>query len=334
MTRGLRFSDSHLAEQRPGSEPTPVVRTGTLLIDLMQVFARQESRHVLVQDDDGRLAGIVSTTNLQNALRDSSDSPSIAWHHRTVESLLSVTLEEDAVTTTVAGAEETPESRELECLSVREGSSLVALMTHEDVLLSWKRLEPALARAATDALTRLPNRAHFERRVHEEWQRAARLNLTLGLLIIDVDRFKSINDTYGHLRGDMVLAAVAECCQKQLRSYDLVARYGGDEFIALTCGCQASDIDTPIRRLMQATRSLGLTFDGQPVPTSLSIGVAVAGSGLARLSPQDLIHAADQCLYQSKRAGRDQAHCTELGTDGKFRAAVQVGDAAAATQRG
>jgi diguanylate cyclase len=189
-------------------------------------------------------------------------------------------------------------------------------MTNEDVLLSWNRLEPALARAAMDALTSLPNRAHFERRFQEEWQRASRLGLTLGLLMIDVDHFKQVNDTFGHLRGDMVLAAVAQCCQKQLRSYDLVARFAGDEFVAVTCGCSVEDIDLPIRRLQDSIRSLNLQFDGNHVPTSLSIGASVVCSGLNNLKAEELLESADQCLYLAKRSGRNRAYRVELSGDG------------------
>jgi len=313
-----RISGSASQLRNTGAElgQVPIVPTGTVLVDLAQVFARHETQHVLVQESSGGLLGIVSAEDLQNAMRTASETELTAWHHRTVESLISVTLELEETSPQPRPVDNRKPTTELDCVSIRDGADLLALMTNEDVLLSWNRLEPALARAATDALTSLPNRAHFERRFQEEWQRASRLGLTLGLLIIDVDHFKQVNDTFGHLRGDMVLAAVAQCCQKQLRSYDLVARFAGDEFVAVTCGCSLEDIDLPIRRLQESIRSLDLQFNGESVPTSLSIGASVVCSGLSQLAADDLLESADQCLYRAKRAGRNRAYRVELFGDG------------------
>lgn len=316
VTSRITGSASQLHESGQELEQVPIVPAGTLLVELAQVFARHETQHVLVAESEGGLLGIVSADDLEAAIRSTVETGAAAWHHRTVESLISVTLELEESASAAKSRSQEPVASDRDCVSFRDGADLLALMTSEDVLLSWNRLEPALARAATDALTSLPNRAHFERRFQEEWQRASRLGLTLGLLIIDVDHFKQVNDTFGHLRGDMVLAAVAQCCQKQFRSYDLVARFAGDEFVAVTCGCSLEDIDLPIRRLQECIRSLNLQFNGKSVPTSLSLGAAVVGSGLNGLKPDDLLEVADQCLYEAKRNGRDRAYRVELFSDG------------------
>jgi diguanylate cyclase (GGDEF)-like protein len=324
MDSRISGSASQLRDTGAELVQVPIVPMGTVLVDLAQVFAQHETQHVLVQEPAGGLMGIVSADDLQNAMRTASESGLAAWHHRTVESLISVTLELDESAADKSPVGDRNPASDLDCVSIRDGADLLALMTNEDVLLSWNRLEPALARAATDALTSLPNRAHFERRFQEEWQRASRLGLTLGLLVIDVDHFKQVNDTFGHLRGDMVLAAVAQCCQKQLRSYDLVARFAGDEFVAVTCGCSVEDIDLPIRRLQESIRSLDLRFNGEHVPTSLSIGASVVCSGLDRLKAEDLLESADQCLYRAKRGGRNRAYRVELSGDGSSGAPTRV----------
>jgi diguanylate cyclase (GGDEF)-like protein len=316
MDSRISGSASQLRDTGAELGQVPIVPTGTVLVDLAEVFARHETQHVLVQESSGGLLGIVSADDLQNAMRTAPETELTAWHHRTVESLISVTLELEETSPQPRPANNRKPTTEVDCVSIRDGADLLALMTNEDVLLSWNRLKPALARAATDALTSLPNRAHFERRFQEEWQRASRLGLTLGLLIIDVDNFKQVNDTFGHLRGDMVLAAVAQCCQKQLRSYDLVARFAGDEFVAVTCGCSLEDIDLPIRRLQESIRSLDLRFNDEHVPTSLSIGASVVCSGLDQLNADDLLESADQCLYRAKRSGRNRAYRVELFGDG------------------
>lgn len=323
MKQGIRFSESCIKDSGRPPESIPVVPAETLLVDLAQVFASHDTRHVLVKDCDGELSGIVSTEDMRDAIRTFEDAGVGAWHHRTVESLLSIRLaqvgrEASDHATSIA------KNTETESISVHCQNDLVALLTRKDVLLSWNRLEPALERVATDALTRLPNRGHFERRFQEEWHRAARLGLTLGVLIVDVDYFKQINDRFGHLRGDLALAAVAECCQTCLRSYDLVARFAGDEFIAITCGCSADEIDLPIRRLQEAARNCNLRFNNEPAPISLSIGAAVVTGGLNELDPEKLLDAADQCLYLAKRQGRDRAFRTELLPNGSCDEPVRV----------
>lgn len=322
MADRMRFFESHIAGREAQPASVPVITKGAQLIDLAQVFARHECRHVLVQDDDGSLIGIISSDMFRQAIRD-FDNVSASWHQRIVESLISVPLEVSETPGEPTKPKD-PRQRIIECVEVHEGSNLIGLLTSEDVLLSWNRLEPALEQVAIDTLTSLPNRSHFERRFQQEWQRAERLGLTLGVLIIDVDNFKRINDSFGHLRGDLVLAAVAECCQRQLRSYDVIARFAGDEFVALTCGCGADDIDLPIRRLLEATRRLNLHFDGQKIATSLSIGAAVICRGLDRLGPNDLLDAADQCLYKAKHSGRDRAFRVELFENGTASATHRV----------
>ena len=316
MDNRISGSACHLYDSGTELCQVPIVPAGTVLIELVQVFAQHETQHVLVQEAAGGLLGIVSAEDLQNAMRTTSDSGLTAWHHRTVESLISVTLELNEADDQSSQRDDQTPVTDQDCVSIRDGADLLAIMTNEDVLLSWNRLEPALARAATDALTSLPNRAHFERRFQEEWQRASRLGLTLGLLIIDVDHFKQVNDTFGHLRGDMVLAAVAQCCQKQFRSYDLVARFAGDEFVAVTCGCSVEDIDLPIRRLQDSIRALDLQFNGEHAAVTLSVGASVVCSGLDQLKTDDLLESADQCLYRAKRNGRNRAYRVELFGDG------------------
>lgn len=330
----LHYSASQLLPDDDRTVQAPVVCRTYQLGGLAEVMARHETRHVLVEDGSGNLIGIVSEEDLRNAMRDFLDENPTAWHQRTVESLLAVAFEEpepdSALQPEIAACDATSQFHRdttdapapaepadpLDFVSVSDGENLVALVSSDDVLFSWNRLEPALASAATDPLTRLPNRTHFERRFHEEWQRASRLGLTLGLLIIDVDRFKEINDSFGHLRGDMVLAAIAECCGRQLRSYDLVARYAGDEFVALTCGCSQEEIDLPIRRLQDAVRNLNLESNGQPIPVSLSIGAAVLSTSPGQLTPEMLFDAADRSLYLAKERGRACAFRTQMSADG------------------
>ena len=178
-----------------------------------------------------------------------------------------------------------------------------------------KRAEEALgqvnaelsALASTDALTSLPNRRQFDATLNKEWYRALRDATPLGLLMIDVDRFKALNDRFGHQIGDAFLARVGRVIRDNVRrAGDMAARYGGEEFAVVlpgTASAGALEIAEVIRRAVAATDTRGIVEGGWPL--SVSIGVAatvpLAGGGSA-----SLVHSADAALYQAKRNGRNR----------------------------
>ena len=163
------------------------------------------------------------------------------------------------------------------------------------------------ALASTDALTSLPNRRQFDATLNKEWYRALRDATPLGLLMIDVDRFKALNDRFGHQVGDAFLAKVGQVIRDNVRrAGDMAARYGGEEFAVVLPGtgsAGALEIAEVIRRAVAAADTRALVDGGWPL--SVSIGVAatvpLAGGGSA-----SLVHSADAALYQAKRNGRDR----------------------------
>ena len=162
----------------------------------------------------------------------------------------------------------------------------------------------------TDSLTGLANRRYFDERLREEIQRAARYSVPVACLFIDVDCFKRINDTYGHLTGDRALAAVAACVRQQVRLGDTLARYGGEEFAALLQG-DRSDALVAAERVRHAVERLDLQDDnGERIALTVSIGVAartiVGGAHEAAAMGQALIEAADRAMYQAKSNGRNR----------------------------
>jgi len=164
----------------------------------------------------------------------------------------------------------------------------------------------------TDELTGLPNRRAFMQRLQDEVARAHRYGTPLALAIIDIDRFKPINDRYGHSAGDAVLREYARHVLSAFRHHDLVARYGGEEFAVLFPGTPPAGV---IRALEKArARVRGHVVDiGEarlPLPT-FSAGVAMLHPGE---NGQDLIRRADQALYQAKRGGRDRIVDAEEAT--------------------
>ncbi len=159
--------------------------------------------------------------------------------------------------------------------------------------------------ALRDPLTGLYNRRYLNETLPREVQRAERLGLKLGVIMLDIDYFKCFNDSYGHIAGDALLKAVGAFLTRQTRSDDIVCRYGGEEFILVLPG---ASLDYTCRRaaaLCKDIRTLAVESDGQVLkPVTISLGVAATGQFIQ--SPTQLIQAADQALYEAKRNGRNQ----------------------------
>lgn len=162
--------------------------------------------------------------------------------------------------------------------------------------------------ASTDVLTGLDNRRRFGEELETAYALAIRQGLPLSVVMIDVDHFKAYNDTYGHMAGDAVLCALADCLTAGSRPYDVVARYGGEEFAVLlpaTGGPEAIDCAERLRRIIAA--------HAWPLrPVRASFGVATLGPDTPNAAA--LVNEADRALYRSKARGRDcVTHFRQLG---------------------
>ncbi|MFV9507701.1 MAG: diguanylate cyclase [Oscillochloridaceae bacterium umkhey_bin13] len=162
--------------------------------------------------------------------------------------------------------------------------------------------------ASTDPLTGIFNRRHFFDQAKQLVAAPAQVSPSSAILMIDIDHFKQLNDTYGHAAGDQALIAVAQIIKSQTRSHDLLARYGGEEFVLLL-PATTSDLACQVaERITSAIRSTNFDLGGtQPVRISVSIGIACAHAPLPELDP--LLHQADESLYQAKANGRDRWVC-------------------------
>lgn len=195
-------------------------------------------------------------------------------------------------------------------LEQRKGQS--RLLEQEKKLTELGALyEDARQRAVTDGLTGLYNHAHFKELLALEFARCKRYGAPLTLLLVDIDYFKKINDTYGHLTGDVVLRRVAHALRGQVRDCDWVARYGGEEMSILLPSTDLKGALVVAERIRRFVRDM-VFFTEEKVqvpPITVSIGVAQQRKSD---TPTELINRADQALYQAKSSGRNQV-CAESG---------------------
>ncbi len=165
--------------------------------------------------------------------------------------------------------------------------------------------------AHTDELTRLCNRRAFNIRLADEIARARRYGTSLSLILFDLDDFKSVNDTFGHLIGDRLLTVISGCIKENIREADVAARYGGEEFAVICPETEIPGAAMVAERLRGAIDRTDFTLKGDLVRATIS-------AGISRFKPdesmENLINRADQCLYLAKNKGKNMV-CTETDLD-------------------
>ena len=173
----------------------------------------------------------------------------------------------------------------------------------QDALLEAQ--EALREQATVDSLTRLWNRRTILDLLDGELARAHRARAHTGIVLADLDHFKSVNDGYGHIAGDEVLREVARRMKASSRSYDAVGRYGGEEFLLVLPGCNETDAESLAQRMRQAIEISPVELSGVSVPVTTSFGVtSVPPSGIT--APEVPIRVADTALYRAKQEGRNR----------------------------
>ena len=185
-----------------------------------------------------------------------------------------------------------------------------AQLRSETLALAETREELEL-QATHDSLTGLWNRAAILEHMEREVGRARREGTVLGVVLADLDHFKQINDTRGHLCGDKVLREAAQRLESCLRDYDFIGRYGGEEFLILMPGCDPHEIRRGWRGWWRASTSTPSPAR-KNIRASCSFGVTAFRPDRAVTSLEELLVAADKALYEAKAAGRNCAHIAEL----------------------
>ena len=172
-------------------------------------------------------------------------------------------------------------------------------------IMKSRDLEYTYALATTDGLTELYNHRYFQEQMIQNIETAKRYNKHFSLIMIDIDFFKKFNDTYGHQSGDAVLRQVAQILKKNVRSSDIVCRYGGEEMSIILTNTNNTDANITAEKICKAVSANPLKLvNGKDVNVTISLGVSTYPEN--GLTSQEMIKYADDCLYIAKENGRNQ----------------------------
>jgi diguanylate cyclase (GGDEF)-like protein len=183
-------------------------------------------------------------------------------------------------------------------MRLRAGQRIVDLQ-----LKLMQAREELRERANKDLLTMLPNRSAIAAALEREVSRCHRDNRTCGIILLDIDHFKRINDTYGHFAGDDVLRQTAMRLRGNMREYDQVGRYGGEEFLVVLPNCDLDAATRQAERMRHKLHAEAMRVDGAELSVSASFGVTV--SDCSERSPDVFVRVADEALYRAKASGRN-----------------------------
>lgn len=196
-------------------------------------------------------------------------------------------------------------------MTIHDPSEVAGILAEARELLliySLSRMRDLEDKSQRDGLTGAYNRTYFDETLQREFYLAAQYRLPLTIAIIDLDHFKNVNDTYGHVAGDSILATVVKTIFDQIRQDDTLSRYGGEEFALILPGTSLIASRSLIARLKDSIAAIAYKFDGvATIRVTASIGVAAFQENAENFhEPKDLIKAADSALYAAKHAGRNQ----------------------------
>jgi len=214
-----------------------------------------------------------------------------------------------AILALAEAAERSPEEIQAEAGAVLGELSIHAQLHSE---LARRENQTLQEKAFTDGLTGIPNRAAFDTRLDEAWDRAVTRREPLALILVDVDHFKAFNDTYGHPEGDEVLKAVARALAGAVRQVDFVARYGGEEFAAIVPNADRMTVAATAVKMRKAVESARIEVDQRTHRVTVSVGVALLPAATPPFTPARLLEVADQQLYAAKQQGRNRCCMKQL----------------------
>lgn len=245
------------------------------------------------KDFDDKMRGHLD--ELKQVLKDGGDSP------QNLKVAVSHQLDSVFATLDIFKLEQQNREQAFE-YHIKELNDRLAAMESE-LKQAREHLSKSQARAMVDSLTKLPNRGAYDAFIEKEHQRFIRYGGDLSLIVCDVDKFKNINDSYGHQAGDKVLQLISRQVKRGTRQTDLLARYGGEEFVVILPGTNLEDALKVAEKIRAEVANSPFHFKGARVQITISCGVASFKNGL---SHQQVFEKADKALYEAKENGRNQ----------------------------
>lgn len=285
-----------------------------LLSEALTTWDQDAARYRLVINEDGLMKGIIDRRQLFQHMAISNEIERERWAQMTVGSLTDTLFSVPCPSPSqMISVSTTPLDA---AVGIHDRCGQIALQLGEELYVNWSRVSATLKASHIDPVTQLPTRLAFERRIQEELDRASRSQQAISIMLVDLDHLKQINDNFGHAAGDMALRLVADYLRLGFRSYDFVARYGGDEFAGTCFDCGPDKIHLPVQRIQRALAHQYVTYLNQKIPVSISIGIATLHAVTDDSSAANLLHQADLSLYAAKRAGRSTAFGVEVDATG------------------
>lgn len=291
--------------------PIPNWRFGipaaTPLRDLPTELGEFDVRYALIENENGLIGGIVDLQRVFELLNSDNPTERARWADVAVGSIAEVLVPCGDDLERVDNPFEQPL-----ITTVRDEVGTAAVVVGGETFVNWNRVNAAFQRNHLDPVTEIPGRQSFNRRIREEVARAIRSEQPLAVMLIDLDNFKEVNDRYGHRTGDALLWTVADGLRRAIRSYDFVARIGGDEFAVLCNCCGPESIALPVSRLRESLNLQLSQFTPSQVNVTASIGVAIATQVDECCCAEAIVEQADICLYHAKRSGRNTSFFVDL----------------------
>lgn len=300
----VQMEGTIIAHDRASSDPTIVVTSGNFTFPVI-LPKSADARGLLALQDGSRLklTGICSIQADTRVLTRHDGYPVARFFQILLRSSSdAVVLQKPSWWT----AEHT-----LRVLAIALVVTMLVLIWSGFLRVRLKQQTELLRYQAThDSLTGIWNRKAVLDLLRREFEQAVRVHQCIGVMMLDADHFKQVNDTYGHLAGDAVLKEVARRIQESLRSYDLTGRYGGEEFLIVLPGCRGEELFLCAERVRAAVASSPITAEGTPLAVTISVGIAVLDP--LRNSEKDALAAADSALYEAKHTGRNRVVSGDL----------------------
>ncbi len=267
------------------------------VLDAARTMRENHISAVLVFDETENLRGLISERDLvQTIVRFPDDVANVPVHQIMTTELITCRPSDPVVETL-----DLMNNHHIRHMLVTEGKKPVAMISIREFDYATKLLQKD---AHTDELTGLHNRRYFMEMLDKEFERYKRFGAPLSIAMLDLDKFKAINDEYGHQGGDQVLITMAKLLLGELRAYDIVGRLGGEEFAIVFPNTSIHDARLACYRLMSAIRGYVLVTDQGPIKFTASFGL-ICATPQAK-SSNSLLHHADKLLYEAKASGRNR----------------------------